>query len=125
MIMNAKRKRKIFVFGSSNDPHAWFIADKLAEDFPSMEFVKTEDPFVIHGEKDVVIVDVVKGIKEPCTLSEDDIKKRRISTLHDLDLGFVINLLKTMKEIKNLKILGIPFDADVEEVKKFLAKVLR
>ncbi|MCD6557903.1 MAG: hypothetical protein J7K31_02610 [Candidatus Aenigmarchaeota archaeon] len=122
--MNKKSyKRKVFVFGSHNDPQAWNIADKIKKDFPAVDFVKTEDPFVIREEKDVVLMDVVNGLDKPQLLSENDIKSRRLSTLHDMDLGFVISLLKTMKEIRNIKIIGIPFDAKADEVKKLCLKL--
>lgn len=114
---------KVFVFGSGNDQQAWDVADKIKKDFPELKFIKTEnidDIFQVRGR--LVIIDAVEGIKKPTLIGIEDLKKRKIFSLHDFDLGFFLPFLKKMGKTKNLKIIGIPkdIDKDVEGVKEIL-----
>jgi len=118
----------VLAFGSGNDRQAWQVADKIKKYFPGVKFVKTENPddvFSYSGK--IVIIDSVKGIKKTVLLSLNDIKKRNIYTLHDFDLAFFLNLMKDMKKISDVKIIGVPMKLDknvVEDARKMLESVI-
>jgi len=114
--------KTVLAFGTHNDPQAWELVDLLREDFPKIDFRKSKSPDdILEVNTDLIIIDIVKGIKRPTKLKVDDLKKRKLFTLHDFDLCFYLKLLKEIGKIAELKIIGIPEkDFDIEEVKRFL-----
>lgn len=115
---------QVLAFGSLNDRQAWNVVDKIKKDFPDFEFHKSSDvDDILKFKSDVVIMDVVRGIKKPCVLRIDDLRERKINTLHDFDLGFFLKLLKGIDKINKVKIIGIPMhinDDVIYAVKKLL-----
>lgn len=99
----------ILAFGSLNDKQAWIVADKLKHEMPEMEIIKTSNvEDILDADEELIIIDAVRGIKKPCLLGIDDLKDRRISTLHDFDVGFFLKLMKRAGKLKKIKIIGIP-----------------
>lgn len=106
---------KIYVFGNplvAEDSLAIHILPQLRKQFPDIHF-KVVDPnenFPPKRERDLIILDVVKGLSEVTLLDYSDlvtIEKSPISP-HDYDLLLHLLLLKKMKKINNVKIIGIP-----------------
>ncbi len=104
------------------------MAKKLADEIKSKElnFVKcnsVDDIFKQKGE--LVIMDVVKGIKKPMIILDvGKLEAGSITSLHDFDLGFFLKLLNEMGQIKKLKIIGVPEKGNVSELKKQVLKLV-
>ncbi|MEE9323452.1 MAG: hypothetical protein V3U72_02810 [Candidatus Aenigmarchaeota archaeon] len=113
--------KTILCFGSYNegDTLAFEIYDSLKGCVDGKNLVKCKSPFELaeHMEReDVIILDVVKGIKEIRVFdSLEEFKKTQTVTLHDLDLGFFLKILENVKDAK-FRIIGIPFGKNKEEV---------
>jgi len=101
---------------------------ELKGKIPNVEFVNCESPNEILDYSDydkIFILDVVKGIKHVSVIEDfDQLKDRKIFTLHDFDLGLFLKLISKVKKIKNLKIIGIPIDHDKNEAKTKVKKIL-
>ena len=109
---------RVLAFGSLNDKQAWWVADKIKDEFPDIEFIKTSSVDDIFAVKDdLVIMDAVKGIEKPCLLGINDLKELRLNTLHDFDIGFFLKLMKSIEKIKKAKIIGIPMKIDNNTIK--------
>lgn len=107
---------KIYVFGNplvETDKSALVLSRVLARQFPEIEFC-VEDPnanFPPGGERDLLILDVVRGIPEVALLDFSDlaaVEKSPVSP-HDYDLLLHLLLLKKMDKIGNVRIIGIPY----------------
>ena len=106
---------KVFVFGNEfleDDKKAKEIASSL--EVPGVEFVKCQyaeellDEFLAGN--DLVILDVVKGIKEVTVFDDISVfEQHKPSSLHDFDLGFFLKLLKEAGQLKGkVRIIGVP-----------------
>lgn len=115
---------RVLAFGSLNDRQAWEVVDKIKDNFPRIKFLKTGNiDAILAFDEDLVVMDAVKGIEKPCLLGIDDLKARRLNTLHDFDAGFFLRLMKKIGKIKKIKIIGIPMKIDdntIKDIKKLL-----
>ena len=124
----------IFVFGSDilpEDKIAWDVANhivknKLAKNF---EFILSNNPeeIIEFKEKHIFILDVVKGIKDICIIDDiERLEERNINTLHDFGLSFYLKLLKEIKEINKITIVGIPYGSkkEIDKLSRDVIKVL-
>lgn len=107
---------KIYVFGNSlvdEDSLPLKLLAQLKNAFPKTEFVIADpnENFPQENERDLIILDTVKGIKSPKIFRLDDIQKLKKSpdSPHDYDLGMHLLLLKKLKKINSVKIIGIPY----------------
>ncbi len=108
------QKTKVYIVGNSTlrqDSLPLQMVDSLKKALPKVEFVIVDpnENFPPPGEKDLVILDTVLGIKEPKILNLTDFenyKKTPISP-HDYDLLIHLLLLKKMNKINNVKIIGV------------------
>jgi hydrogenase maturation protease len=73
-------------------------------------------------EDEIIILDVVLGLKEVKLLSVDDLKSEGIITAHDFDAGFILKLLDKKQKIK---IIGIPMKGNISKIKKQVKKYLK
>ena len=109
---------KIYCFGNeyvSCDSMAKRIADSL--EMEGVEFIKTDSIEGISG--DIVILDVVKGIKEVKVLTDiDKIKEFYPISAHDFDLGTELKLRKAVGELGKVTIIGVPMTGDIEDIKE-------
>jgi len=117
---------KIYVFGNplvKKDALPVKLLPNLKKTFPKIEFILTDpnDNFPPDGEKDLVILDTVIGIKKPMILDLDDLQKIKKTPVspHDYDLIFHLQLLIKLKKVKSVKIIGIPR----QESKNILNKI--
>ncbi len=130
---------KIFVFGSEiveKDKLAFKIADAIiamrdAEGAKNnIQFIKCTDPeemlelpkAELEGQ-DVAVLDAAKGIKDVQPLLIDDFQPKGIFTIHDFNLGLYLKLLQTTGEVRNIRIVGIPYDC--KEAPEKIAKKVR
>lgn len=105
--------KKIYVFGNE-----FFEGDEVAKELtkliknPHFKFIYAESPNeILNVDGELIILDVVKGIKDVKLLENiDDLVLENSVTCHDLDLGFYLKLLKETGKITKVKIIGLPFD---------------
>ncbi len=95
------------------------VVDSL--DISGVKFIKCKNPDDIlnYLDKDFIILDVAKGIKEPVVI--EDVSKLNFSnkaSLHDFDLNFFLKLFDEFGV--KVKILAVPFDYSGEKVKEFV-----
>lgn len=109
---------KVYVFGNIDlpqDSSAITVAKKLNGKINNVEFVyvkpNSDLPFV--DEKNVVIMDVIQGIKKVTILEDKDLDNLVLpprTTAHDFDLGFQLKYLKKLGKIGEVKIIGLPME---------------
>ena len=119
---------KIYCFGNPNikeDKAALKLADEFNDDVElkvkGYEFVKATNPdFFInenYSDKEIVIIDAVKGIDNIKIITDlDELKTTKTTTMHDFDLGNTLKLLKELGKIKDVTIIGLPYG---RKLKKF------
>jgi len=110
---------KIYLFGNpliKKDSLPLKLLPKLKIKFPQIDFIAADpnEDFPPVGEKNIIILDTVIGIKEPKILDLDDFQtpaggKTPISP-HDYDLLFHLLLLKKIKRLDKVKIIGLPLE---------------
>lgn len=112
---NLHLKSKIYIFGNpliKEDSLPLRLLPDLKKHFPKIDFIITDpnENFPPDGEKDLLILDTVLGIKQPMILDLNDFQKLGKTPVspHDYDLLFHLLLLKKRKKLKQLKIIGIP-----------------
>ena len=106
---------KIYVFGNpfvEEDSLPLKILPQLKKIFPQIEFevVDPNENFPAKAEKNITVLDTVKGLKKPRILDLADLKniaKTPISP-HDYDLLLHFLLLQKMRKISDVKIIGVP-----------------
>ncbi|OGK25889.1 hypothetical protein A3A46_02545 [Candidatus Roizmanbacteria bacterium RIFCSPLOWO2_01_FULL_37_13] len=122
---------KIYVFGNllvKEDNLPIKILPKLKKLFPEIQF-EIADPnenFPPEEEKDLVILDTVKGLKEPKILKFEELQsmERTPNSPHDYDLMLHLQLLKKLKKINSVRIFGIPLSLDIGMTINWLKRVI-
>lgn len=121
----------IYIFGNPllpNDslPIKW--KGRLREVFPEIifELVDPNENFPRMGLRNLIILDTVIGIKKPMILDLDDCQKNKKSPIspHDYDLLFHLLLLKKLKKIDSVKIIGVP-NKDNNKVFEKLIEIIK
>ncbi|MBW2997070.1 hypothetical protein KY349_01875 [Candidatus Woesearchaeota archaeon] len=121
----------ILCFGNpylKEDNLAIQVADLIIADrIPGLEIIKCISPDEILGylDKNFIILDVVKDAKEVMLIDDiDKLKSGSIVSLHDFDLGFFLKLMKETGKIEKVKIIGIPQQGDINDIKKKIITLL-
>ena len=111
---------KILVLGNEFLEEDSF-AKKVCE---NMNFTGINDSFelmdALQTDEDVIIIDVVKGLNHVARIQKEDLRNDSFLSAHDLDAGFLITLLSP-----EVKIIGIPQNGNIEEIRKELLKILK
>ncbi len=119
--------RKIYCFGNEfvdGDSLAKKLADRLSVE--GFEFIKCDSPDILMDNKDILIMDVVRGINRPIMIEDiNQLKDKKIVSLHDFDLSFFLQLLQQIGQLGKIKIIGIPPEGDEEEIIKEVKNILR
>ena len=110
--------KKVYVFGNEYVKEDSF-AHKIAEKLEGVEIVYCRSPeqLLEIEENEIMIMDVVENIKEPMRI--EDMSQLTVSTmfsLHGFDLGFFLPLMEKMGMKKNIKIIGLPNEGDIEKI---------
>ncbi|MDH3324458.1 MAG: hypothetical protein OEL89_02375 [Candidatus Peregrinibacteria bacterium] len=119
----------VLCFGNEHFPGdevAKVFASEIKE-FQNFKFIPTDSPHQILKQKgNIIILDVVQGIKEVQLLTVDDLATFKSSTAHDADLGFYLKLLTEVGNIENVKIIGLPFgEKDMKKLKNMVFEILK
>lgn len=112
-------KKTIYIFGNpllDFDSLPIELKPELEKRFPEIDF-KIMDPNEnlkpINGE--LIIIDTVEGINEVVVIDDiEKIKAARMYSAHDLDLGFNLQLLYNLGELKKVIIFGVPMEIEKE-----------
>lgn len=111
---------KIYVLGNpllKEDSLPLKILPKLKKELPKINFeiIDPNENFPPKDEKELIILDTVLGIKKPCILNLADFENKKKTPIspHDYDLLFHLLLLKKIKKLKKVIIIGIPADENV------------
>jgi len=119
---------KILVFGNpliEEDNLAVKIGKVLKKDFNVFFVEKVEELLNYQNEK-IIILDVVKNIKEITIINDiDQLKEPNLVSLHDFDLGFFLKLLKELNMIEKIKIIGLPQNMDEKKALKEVKNILK
>ncbi len=121
--------KTIYVFGNplvKEDSLPLKLIGKLRKKFPSLEFKEFDTVEDFELEKELNIIDTVKGIKKVELIEDiDKIITDKIYSMHDFDLGYNLKLLKKMKMIDKVRIFGIPSNMKEKEAMKELCDAIK
>lgn len=103
---------KILYFGNpyiKEDSLAIKVAEKLIPLFPNLKFQYIKDTFQLMDLDftDTLLLDVADNIQKVNIVDAKDIKSRALSSLHDFDLSFFLNMTG-----QKISIIVIPQDYD-------------
>lgn len=122
---------KIYVFGNplvKEDSLPLQLINILKCKFPQIDFQITDpnENFPPKDERKLIILDTVKGIKFPMIINLDDLEKINSSPIspHDYDLLFHLLLLKKLKKIESVKVIGIPFGTTFPTIVVKVVKII-
>ncbi|MBR9676695.1 hypothetical protein GOV04_00965 [Candidatus Woesearchaeota archaeon] len=126
---------KVLVFGNPYikiDSLAIKVAKKLQkENMSSLDFVFCDNPSQIleHADKELIILDVAKGVKKVIGLRDPDrLVQDNVISLHDFDLNYFLKLLKQLDKLEKILIIAIPLEYEtkkaVEETKILLEAIV-
>lgn len=120
---------KVLVFGNllvKEDSLPLRLMPELQKTFPDIEFKELDAVEDLQNEgRHLLIIDSVKGIKEPCLLDLSSIKLDRIYSMHDFDLGYNLVLLKKLNLIDDAKIIGVPMNIGEKKALSQIQLILR
>ena len=109
---------KIYVFGNplvKEDSLPLVILPTLRVCRPQINFIVVDpnENFPPENEKDLIILDAVKGISSTALLDFSDLAQVEKSPVsqHDYDLLLHLLLLKKMGKVNKVTIIGIPQDS--------------
>jgi len=120
--------KTVLCFGNPDikeDSMALELANELIlKDFVFVKCTRAE-LLLEYKNKNIIILDVVKNLKDAREVSVENIAAEKLFTTHDFDLGHFLKLMKELKLIKNVRIIGIPQSGDKEKIKDDVIKLLK
>jgi Ni,Fe-hydrogenase maturation factor len=116
---------KVYVFGNRDAPEdrrAIEAAEELdgAVDGASFVFVEPNEDAPFAGERRVVILDTVRGIRDVELIEGDEIDALVLSprgSVHDFDLAFQLRYLKKIGKLGDVIIIGVPQEGRVDHLR--------
>jgi Ni,Fe-hydrogenase maturation factor len=117
--------KKIFCFGNEfvkGDS----LAKEICDSIKGFDIVRCNSPDELLDERgDIIILDVVQGINDVIVFDDlSRLKEQKLTTLHDFDLSYFLQIMKELKEIDKVTIIGIPQTGDKEDVKEKIKEIL-
>ena len=78
-----------------------------------------DDILLYKDQETIIILDVFNNIDDVIVVRDvDELKRNRIYSMHDFDLGFFLKLMKNAGKLKNIVIIGIPQEGHREDIKQ-------
>lgn len=121
-------KNKILCLGNEfieEDSFALKVSEQLSKELSNIQFINVKDSFqlmeFLNVYDDVVVLDVVDGLKEVKIIGVSELQENKIMTAHDFDAGFVFRLF----ENKSLRIVGIPMKGNISVTKENVKKLIK
>lgn len=113
---------RVYVFGNADVPEdrrALDVAERLEDtnDNVSFVFVQPNEDVPFAGEKHVVILDTVFGIREVALIEGDEVGTLALSprgSVHDFDLAFQLKYLKKIGKLDRVSIIGVPQEGEMD-----------
>lgn len=113
---------KVYVFGNEDVPEdrkAIEAAEKLdgAVDGISFVFVSPNEDVPFVDESHVVILDVVRGLRDVALIEGEEIGRLVLSSgvsAHEYDLAFQLRYLRKIGRLGNVTIIGVPQEESVD-----------
>lgn len=113
--------KNIYVFGNpylEQDNLGLEVAKWLPPQFQP-KYCKSPDDLLQATESELVILDVVRNIDKPILISKiEDLKTRKLTSLHDFDVGFFLHLMQQTGLAKHIKIIGVPQKGNAKQLAK-------
>ncbi|MGD1835196.1 MAG: hypothetical protein ACPKQO_05695 [Nitrososphaeraceae archaeon] len=117
---------KILIFGNKlvkKDSLPLELIPNLEKEFPDIEFKEFDSIEEIQNEGPIIyIIDTVEKIKNVTLIDDIDqiVISKNIYTMHDMDLGYMLKLMKKIKIIDKFIIFGIPIDTNLTKLEIFI-----
>ncbi len=132
LILMETKSYKIFIFGNvlvDEDSIPLKLLPNLKQEFEEIEFVEIDPTEDLPEEEQFIIIDTIINISEVKVLNDiDKIESMPNYSLHDFDLGFNLKLMKKLGKVKEVTIIGVPVNMEVdkslESVKKIISNLL-
>ncbi|UCG95791.1 MAG: hypothetical protein JSV92_01940 [archaeon] len=111
---------KVIYFGNElvpEDSRALETVRRIKKELPGVDFVHCLSPEeILRYRGPVIILDVARGIDRVTEVDDPDrIKNRKMSSLHDFDLGFFMKLMKRAGRGRDVRLIALPQDIDCDE----------
>ncbi|PKL72282.1 hypothetical protein CVV26_02295 [Candidatus Kuenenbacteria bacterium HGW-Kuenenbacteria-1] len=121
--------KKIYIFGNpllSFDNLPIKLMPKLKKIFPKINFIIQDPNENLKPENnELIIIDTIIGPKKVIIINElKKIEQSPTCSIHDLDLGFNLKLLKKIGKLKKIIIFGIPIKIKKNEALKQLINLI-
>ena len=106
------------------------LASELAHELqvPGYQFIRcqfADDIFNYKDLEEIYILDVVEGIDNVQLITDiDKIKRHKSLTMHDLDLGFFLKLMKAIGKLEKIKRIGLPTKTNLQTLKNQVEELL-
>ena|SRR3990172_8767073 len=122
--------KTVYCVGNQDVPEdalALELARELAESVHGYRFETLKHPeILINSLGDIMVMDVVKGIGKVQIIDDiSRLKKRNITTLHDFDLGMLLQIMKEAGTLNSIKIIAIPIGMEKNKAKKEVLQLLK
>ncbi len=118
--------KTVYVFGNEyleEDKAAVTVAQMLND--VKIVHCRTPDDLLDAEDKEITILDTVKGIDKPTLITDiKQLKTKNIISLHDFDVGYFLNMMNELGMAKKIKIIGIPANSEHAEMAKEVEKWL-
>ncbi len=119
-LMQKERKSfRIFVSGNSlskEDSIPIKLIPLLKKQFPKVDILELDPAETMPEEKHMVLIDTVINTKKIILINNlDQLGKQASYSLHDLDLATNLKLMKKLKILKKVTIIGLPPDIEVKK----------
>ena len=102
--------KKIYCLGSEFDKDELAIRF-VGKNLEGFSFVAFDGSY----EENMVVMDVVKGVNKVQLLELDAFLARQSISAHDFDAGMELKLRKEVGDIKEVKVICLPFGANLNE----------
>ncbi len=78
-----------------------------------------DDILIYKDQETIIILDVFANIDDVIVVRDvDELKRNKIYSMHDFDLGFFLKLMKNAGNLKQIIIIGIPQEGNREDIKQ-------